>query len=217
MTGFLDKNTRVLDMVLTSHGKYLLSRSELHFCYWIPYDDEIAYDPFIAESGSMSGEQLTSSIYQAIESTPIREATTGYRSFNSSGSDFTNVHMPMFTTAQGQKILPRVIFASGSNEITTKQRRIVVTHKDANQQDVTNQMPAPSNDIDHGVERFDSTQFTLQYSYSNESFSTDFQPDGFFLRIFKSGSSGLTEVRSKHDTNNDMSYSNDIKIFTRGE
>lgn len=199
-------------MVLTSHGKRLLSTGDLHFCYWIPYDDEIDYQPFIAESGSLSADQLSASIYQAIETTPLREATTGYRNFNSSGSDFTNVHNPIFTMAQGQEVLPRTVFPeSFQRTIESKQRKVEQIYQD---RDEKGKYDNPLQARDIGIERYDSSTFVLEFTYSKDSFPTDFQPDGFFLRMLRSGSNGWTEVVPRRDMSNDLSYNNDVRIFT---
>lgn len=212
MAGFLDRDTRILDMVLTSYGKRLLSRGELNFCYWTPFDDEVDYNPFIAGSASLSDDQLSSSVYQSIETTPLREATTGYRNFNASGSDFTNVHRPIFTMAQGQDILPRASFPdSGSREVQTYQRKVQRVYTD---KDEEGKYLNPIQNVDLGVERFRSTFFTLELSYHRDSFPTDFQPDGFHVRVLRSGSSGWAEVDPRRDMNNDLAYSNDVRVFT---
>jgi hypothetical protein len=79
MAGFLDKQDRIIDMVLTGYGKTLLSKGDLRFVYWAPFDDEVDYDPYISQSGSMTAVQLSSSRQDFIESTLVREATAGYR------------------------------------------------------------------------------------------------------------------------------------------
>jgi len=212
MAGFLDRNTRIVDMVLTNNGKRLLSKGALHFCYWSPFDDEIEYSPIIAESASLTPVQLSSSIYQSIETTPIREATTGYRNFNGLGEDTTNVIRPLFTMAQGQRILPRTLFPDNSaRTIKTKQRKVQRVYiQNGKREKFLN----PIEPVDLGMERYASTAVTLDFSYSKDSFPTDFQPDGFHMKILRSGSQGWTEINPKRDMSNDLSYHNDIRIFT---
>lgn len=212
MAGFLDRDTRIVDMVLTNHGKRLLSRGELRFCYWVPFDDEVDYQPYLANSASLTSEQLSASIYASIESTPIREAVSGYRGFNLSGSDFTNVHRPLFTMAQGQQVLPRTVFPeAGTRQVTTKQRRVQRIYHDRDRSGKFINALEPK---DLGIERFESSDFSLEYSYEKDSFPADFQPDGFHMRVLRSGSNGWTEVAPRRDMNNDLSYSNDIRVFT---
>lgn len=212
MAGFLDKNTRILDMVLTNQGKALLSRGQLRFCYWIPYDDGICYDPYIAESGSMTAENLSSSIDIHIESTPMREATTGYREFNARGSDFTNVHRPMFTMAQGQQIVPRAVFpVEGERSITTSQRQVIQSFKE---RDEKGHYLAPIPSMVLGTERYDSSGFNVELKYGTDSFSDDFSPEGFRVQVFKSGSGGYVEVFSKNDLQNELCYGSDVRVFT---
>lgn len=212
MAGFLDRDTRIIDMVLTNPGKSLLSRGQLRFCYWIPYDDGICYDPYIAESGSMSAEALSSSIDLAIETTPMREATTGYRSYNASGSDTTNVHRPMFTMAQGQGIVPRAVFPPDvDREITTSQRQVIQSFKE---RDERGHYLAPVQSVVMGTERYDSAGFTVELKYGVDSFSPDFAPEGFRVQVFKSGTDGYTEVFTKRDLQNDLCYGSDVRVFT---
>lgn len=212
MAGFLDRDTRIIDMVLTNHGKSLLSKGKLNFCYWIPFDDEIDYDPYIANSSSLTADQLSSSIYRNIEDTPIREAVSGYRNFNASGSDTVNVHRPMFTIAQGQTVLPRSVFPSeGDRTITTFQRKVQRIYQD---RDRKGKLLNSIDSKDMGTERFESTNVVLDFSYSRDSFPPDFQTEGFHVRILRSGSNGWSELSPRRDMSNDLSYSNDLRIFT---
>lgn len=213
MAGFLDKDTRIIDMVLTGYGKSLLSRGELNFCYWVPFDDEVDYDPHIAESGSLSAVALSSSIADSIENTLVREATTGYRMFNLLGKDQTNVINPVFTTAQKQDVLPRIA-VSGSVSVTTYQRKVkksfVVNEKDG-------KGVAQLSDSDVGVERFNSSQDSIKMGYEKDGFVGAARPDGFFVTVFESGSNGLVELKPKRDVSNDLCFGSDLKVHTGEE
>jgi hypothetical protein len=213
MAGFLDRDNRIIDMVLTNNGKRLLSQGDLRFCYWTPFDDEIDYQPYIAESSSLSQDQLSSSIYSSIENTPVREAVSGYRNFNSSGSDTVNVIHPMFTMPQGQKVLPRSVFVenTGTFVISTNQRSVQRIHQKG---EATGKFINSIQPQDLGVERFDSTDFSIFLSYFKDSFPSDFQTEGFQIRVLKSGSNGYVELRTRRDMNNDLTYSNDVKVLT---
>lgn len=218
MAGFLDRDTRIIDMVLTSQGKSLLSKGALKFCYWIPFDDEIDYRPFLAESGSLSTAQLSASVYRSIEETPIREATTGYRNFNASGSDYTNVHNPMFTMPQGQVVLPRSSFPSTSSsldsqhhQIRTSQRKVQRIYQDRDNWGKFSNKIEP---MDIGTERYESSNFVLEFSYTKDSFPPDFPTEGFHIRILRSGSNGWVELDPRRDMSNDLTYSNDVRVFT---
>ena len=217
MAGFLDRNTRVLDMVLTSHGKSLLSKGQLRFCYWVPYDDEVDYQPYIAESGSLLPDQLSASIYLSIEDTPVREATTGYKNLNAKGEDFTNVRNPIFTKSQGQKVLPRAAFPVDADRgVESLQRKVqrMYVDRDASGKQLNTLQP-----VDLGVERFGSTSLTLEFAYKRDSFPTDFEPDGFLVKMFRSGSNGLVEVLPRRDMSNFNAFKNDLRVITfpRGE
>lgn len=212
MAGFLDRDTRIIDMVLTNQGKSLLSRGQLRFCYWTPFDDEIDYRPYVAESGSLTSEQWTTSFNRSIEETPIREAVAGYRDVGPSGSDTVNVNRPIFTMGQGQVVLPRATFpADGTRELETKQRRVQRIYQD---RDKKNKYVNSIEPHDLGIERFDSSAFVLEFSYTKDSFPPDFQPEGFHVRVFRSGSNGFVEVTPRRDMSNDIAYSNDVRVFT---
>lgn len=212
MAGFLDPTTRVLDMVLTNQGKALLSKGQLHFCYWIPFDDEVVYTPYISLSGTLTAAQLSASNDVNIESTPIREATTGYQTWNMNGQDNTNVNNPMFTMAQGQENIPQAVLPStSSQEIVTSQRKVVKVFRD---RDEKGKFLKPTPPVDVGLERYDSTAFTLELSYTKDSFAPDFAPDGFRVQVFKSGSGGMVELFPKNDMQNDLCYGSDVRVYT---
>lgn len=212
MAGFLDRSTRILDMVLTNQGKSLLSRGELNFCYWVPFDDGVDYDPVLMNSASLTTEQLSASIYSSIESSPVREAVTGYRSLNAFGRDETNVSRPLFTMAQGQKVLPRTEFPPESvREVEVKQRKI---QKFFQEIDKTGRYINKLEPVDLGIERFAPTSFALTLGYTRDSFPSDFQPEGFLLRVFRSGSDGYNELKPRRDMSNELAYSNDVRLTT---
>ena len=210
MSGFLDKETRIIDMVLTGYGKGLLSSGDLKFVYWIPFDDEVDYEPYISTSGSMNDTQFSSSINTQIEATLVREATTGYKFLNMSGSDMTNVNRPMFTMAQGQRIIPKIEHGRDDGyDVGTSQRKIseIFVKRDSDGTIVEHNGP-----FDRGYERFDATSVDIDISYTADSFPSDFKHEGFFVRVFSSGSDGLIEVRHKRDSNNEIAFSNDIRL-----
>lgn len=67
--GYLDKQSRVIDVVLTERGRKLYSAGALDFAYFALFDDGIDYDP-VASSGSYSDADRE---YQ-IELAPVLEA-----------------------------------------------------------------------------------------------------------------------------------------------
>ncbi len=66
--GYLDKQSRVIDIVLTERGRRLYAAGELEFSFFGLFDDGIDYDPFY--TGSLSEEERA----LQIESTPMLEA-----------------------------------------------------------------------------------------------------------------------------------------------
>lgn len=66
--GFLDRQSRVIDIVLTGRGRELFAIGELDFAHYAFFDDGIDYDPW--SSGSLTDEQRDELVY----STPMFEA-----------------------------------------------------------------------------------------------------------------------------------------------
>lgn len=213
MGGFLDKETRIVDMVLTGLGKRLLSQGDLSFVYWVPFDDEVDYDPYIYNSGSLTMAQMSQSQFDQVEATLVREATSGYRSMNKSGSDYTNVHRPLFNMPQSQRVLPRMqsSFGTGSVELTleVKQRKVYDIHIRKDQFGNTIEQLGP---YDRGQERYESSNVILGYKYAPGSFPPDFNSDGFLVRVYRSGSEGLIEVGERLDSENQIAYGPEIRF-----
>ena len=67
--GYLDKQSRVIDVVLTERGRKLYSSGRLDFAYFGLFDDCIDYDPAKC-SGSFSDDEREAQI----EATPVFEA-----------------------------------------------------------------------------------------------------------------------------------------------
>lgn len=53
--GFLDKQSRVVDFVLTERGRRLYATGQLDFAYFSLFDDGVDYDPY--STGSLSHEE----------------------------------------------------------------------------------------------------------------------------------------------------------------
>lgn len=66
--GFLDRQNRVVDVVLTGRGRELFAVGELDFAYYSFFDDGIDYDPW--STGTLSDDQRE----ELIHSTPMLEA-----------------------------------------------------------------------------------------------------------------------------------------------
>lgn len=212
MAGFLDKNNRIMDVVLTGEGKYLLSKGELRFVYWVPFDNEVDYDPFLTTTGSLTAIQKSASIDEQIENSPVREATTGYRRMSVSGSDTTNLREPLFTVPQGLMVVPRMTGTdgpTGSIDIEVKQQKVseLFIKKDP-AGNVTEQLGP----YERGFERFDTSVFVLGYGYTRAGFPLGHPLDGFLVKVYRSGADGLTEVDARRDMNNELAFNNDLAL-----
>lgn len=217
MAGFLDKNTRVVDMHLTMEGKRLLSLGQLRFSYFALFDDEVDYDPFISQSGSMTAAQISGTRDDYIENTLVREAVSGYRLSNRSGSDNVNVQKPLFTMKQGAKYLPRMsgsLAPTGSITLQAYQQKYQdsYTRVDKNGTVIENLGP-----IDQGYNRFGSQVRQVAYDLTPSDVALDpAHQDGILIRVFKSGSEGLQEIKPRPNAANRLTYSNDL-VFGVGQ
>lgn len=200
-------------MVLTGYGKDLLSKGELRFVYWVPFDDEVDYDPPIMNSASLTSVALTGSIFDQVEATLVEEAKTGYAKLNKSGSDHTNVFRPLFTMAHGQRILPRMTASdgpTGSVNLEVKQQKFTEVHVKKDQFGNTIEQLGP---FDRTISRYEASNKTFAYKYAPGSFPSDYQPEGFLVRVYRSGTEGLVEIDERLDERNDIAFNNDLKFF----
>jgi len=212
MAGFLDKKSRVVDMVLTDYGKELYSKGTLRFKYYAFSDDEVDYDPWISESGSLSNVELTSSKIDHIEDTLVREAVFG-RQFDEApvSRDQTNIQRLMYTMPQGQKILPKLklspdVISGSVSSVQQKIERVSVTR------DQYGNIVDRSEPQSLGYEKFKASRLTFDFKV--EDFFDESRTKGVLIRIFSSGSDGFTEIRNKKDLENILSYSNDLRVLT---
>jgi len=211
MAGFLDKNDRVVDMVLTGYGKSLLSKNGLRFVSWVPMDDEVDYNPFLSNSGSLTVLQLSSSISEQIEYCPVREATTGYKTLNRTLVDTTNGNDTIFTIAQGQKIVPLIRTGSlpVSLLITTDQRKVVDLLDKKDYSGKTVELLGP---VDRGFQRLKTSKKDLEVSFVNGSYPQEHKVSGFFVRVFSSGSDGYIEIDPKLDEKGNVTYNGELQV-----
>lgn len=211
MAGFLDKNTRVIDMVLTDYGKELYSKGDLEFSFYAFSDDEVDYDPWISGSGSLTATQLTSSKIEQIEATLVREAVFGLpKNLCPAAKDQTNIKDLLFTIPQGQKILPRMTISpdalSGTINVTQQKLQRSVVSRDS-EGNIINK----SEKIDLGFKTSNVSKYVVDFDL--KEFLNKDSNEGFLIRYFSSGSGGLTELTHKRDLDDVVSYSNDIRLF----
>jgi hypothetical protein len=217
MAGFLDKRERVVDMVLTSRGKLLLSQGNLNFVYWVVFDDEIDYTPFLYGTDQLSEPDLSALVLSQVESALVREATTGYREFDRSGSDHSNVFRPLFTMPQGQQVLPRMRVIEGDPEsstaLSTKQTKVseVQLLVDAAGNSVQSLGP-----FDRGYDHSEPEASSFELGYSQDGYPPEHRFEGFLVRVYDSGSEGFREIGQRHDLQNDSCYNDDMKIYGPG-
>ena len=214
MSGFLDKNTRVMDVILTQEGKKLLSQGKLHFVYYSFFDDEVDYDPILMDSGSMSMSELTSSKIDAIVEVPIMESMSGLiDGKNSVCLDMTNVKDVMFTVPQGQKIVPEFALDPTilSASIDVKQRKVVDVYSKVTRAGVV----IEKIEYDRGYERFDES--TENIITKIDDFLDRSVIDGCEVTVYLSGSPsfashGFIEVNNKIDLDGNVAYDDELII-----
>jgi hypothetical protein len=100
--GFLDRKSRVLDVILTERGRRLFANGELDFAYVSFFDDGIDYDPY-GSSGSMTDEERDTYAY----STPMLECHV-IPDRRSAGLPLEPLSQ-LFAAAQGYNGVPRLL------------------------------------------------------------------------------------------------------------
>lgn len=109
--GYLDKQSRVIDVVLTELGRKLYATGRLDFAYFGLFDDCIDYDP-VSASGSYTDAQRE----EQMEATPVPEAPFI--------RDVRGVVAPLeptahiFTAAPGYRVIPMMLSPIDASSVT---------------------------------------------------------------------------------------------------
>lgn len=189
--GFLDGSERVQDVVLTPEGRRLLSLGQLEFAYFSVHDDGLHYRPTNYLSGSL-GDEENSDVRPRIEDTPMLEAFPGRPIETAVDVDF--VLRPaefLFDVPAGHRFVP-------SLQVTP---------------DVTGSLIM----VDQG--RLDGAsagaqKLVLRQSDNSLTLLLDMRDgapqEGFLMRLYASGSDGLSEIIPELDAMNRMSYGLDL-------
>ena len=75
--GFLDRQSRVIDVVLTEHGRRLYSTGQLDFAYFSLLDDGIDYDPWTTGSFDDSARDAAVANALILEAPVLRDTRDG--------------------------------------------------------------------------------------------------------------------------------------------
>lgn len=214
MAGFLDKQERIIDMVLTEDGKRLFAAGKLEFSYFAFFDDEVDYSPIIYDSGSLTSAALSASVEAQIEATPVREATHGLgldRSWDD--LDHVNAIRPLFTMPQGQNVLSRVLYdpdvVSGSIQVVQAKVDEITKRRDR-----AGKVVEVIGPIDRGFDRRSTTTFVVDLSLSD--FFDESTAEGTAVSLFVSGSDGYSRVTPKLDATDDLSFGTSMKMYLDG-
>jgi hypothetical protein len=234
MAGFLDPKERVIDMVLTETGKQLLMKGELRFVYWIPFDDEVDYNPQVITLDAGHEQQTVEERRQELAETPLTmEAKMGYRGFNLAEEDLTNVHRPMFTAVPGVGLstpLPQAVVDTDAVNIRVEQRKLTKTYVQRDHEG--NVIGGQAGPIDVGFQRSNGSTADINASYSTGSFTSDSQLEGFLVTMYQSsslvskaigtgvladtyvlsGSGGHREVLHNRDSKGNIVYHNNLTL-----
>ncbi len=221
-------------MVLTDVGKSLFLKGDLHFVYWIPFDDEVDYDPSVGGKVPVGTAMVSAALLdpgqrkeyqiQLTESPLVREATIGYRGLSCTEEDTTNVHRPMYSAPPGVGQTYPLLSASvstGSLEVVVSQQRqskVYVQHDAAGQAVI--QTIGPTDPI---FRRRAQNEAVLAAEYlldKNDLSNT--QLEGFLVTVYHSSTimtdasgnvtGGFEEILQNRDSKNDIVYRNDITL-----
>jgi hypothetical protein len=207
MAGFLDSKERIIDMVLTDVGRSLLLKGDLRFRYWIPYDDEIDYNP---QATPRAGQTVQERIIELIEEPVVREATLGYGGLNKEATDTTNVIRPMFTAPPGvghNYGLPRATVDRNAIAVTVNQKKLSKLYE---QRDSSGNEIVKTTQVDIGYQRSDSNEEVINASFPDDAFPDGTQLEGFLATVYLSSSEGYEEILSNRDSAGGIVYRNDI-------
>lgn len=216
MAGFLDSKQRVIDMVLTGHGKMLLSHGELRFIYWAAFDDEIQYSSPHGSTGSLVQDPLvpllSGSALTAYTEDPLQmEANQGYRLFgNLRGEDRCNVNRALLTVPPGQTTVPSASISYNRNVIMATQQPVVQEFWRAGSDG--NPIDAYYNRTNMGVLRFGSAEMRVEAKYSNDSYPKNHKLEGFYVRVLASSSYGYHDQHHTLSDNSDIVFGADLKM-----
>lgn len=212
--GFLDPKERIIDFVLTGVGKGLLTRGDLVFKYWAPFDDEVDYYPPV---DGQRADQTEDQRRQEITETPlVREACSGYSVKNLSDDDQTNVQRPLYTAMLGsghEAPLPKVSVSPSSASIEFSQRKTSVVYE---YRDESGNVINKVGPVETGVERFGASEVLVEASYPVGSVAGEGRSGGFLVTVYASGSDQYyEEVLHNRDSSGDVVYKNDLKLVVR--
>jgi hypothetical protein len=214
MPGFLDSKERIIDLVLTGVGRSLLSQGKLKFAYWIPYDDEIDYDPYVNTSASLTSAELETAKHNLTEDPLIVEAATGYALNNQQNRDKVNVNRPLYTLPRSSHVLPTMMIAGIDGGIDIEMEQKAYIRKYFYQGATGQSIEIPGSGQVSDVDRKNSTEANVEMSYSG-SFGEGYTSDGFLITVYSSSSQGFVEISHKRDSQGSIAYKNDLKIVKR--
>lgn len=218
MAGFLDPKECVIDLVLTDTGKSLLMKGDLQFVYWIPFDDEVDYDP---PATPRVDQTLADRQIELLETPLIREATMGYKGLNLRAEDTTNLHRPMYSAAPGvgqNSPLPQLKVDTTTGVVSVRQTPL----KKYYGPDLIAQMS--SSIVGFKRETFDEFRVLAGYDHgASGSLPADTKTEGFLITMHTSGVlkkddnqqdvGGFAEVIHNFDSTGSIVYSNDLKLI----
>jgi len=212
-------------MVLTDVGKSLLLKGDLHFVYWIPFDDEVDYNPMIPGSGSMDARHLQMSQTMKTEDPLIREATMGYRGLAYTEVDTTNVYRPMYSAPPGvgqTYPLLEVAINTGSMQVNMTQQKsskLYVQYDDKGQTIIRTIGPG-----DEAFQRRAISENKLEATYPSDKneLPHDIKLEGFLITMYHSSTikknefgqdvGGYEEILQNRDSKDQIVYRNDLAL-----
>lgn len=226
MAGFLDSKEQVIDMVLTDVGKSLLLKGDLRFKYWIPFDDEVDYNP---QATPRTGQTQVERELELTETPLTREATMGYRGLNFREEDTTNVYRPMFTAPPGvghSYPVPRMTVNTGSLSVSVKQKKLKRKYvSDDDNKTVVTDLGFQRVSQDEAVVEAKYVDRNIEYvsaTLAQQPFPEGTNVEGFLVTVYHNSTlkldelgqqvGGFEEVLNNRDMTGSITYRNDIKV-----
>ncbi len=165
--GFLDKQSQIVDVVLTEHGRRLYASGKLDLVYFAVLDDGVDYDPYPATLSDTDRETM-------IEHASSFEAPIVMRRNDPIGTLEPVNHV--FTAADGFETIPQISSPMTSSFDVSCAQYVAIDSKYA---------------------RKATSRANILMALDGEA---EAGAHGFTVRVFSSGSSGLTWLGPRRDS-----------------
>ncbi len=196
---FLNKINRIIDMKLTDLGRDLLAKNKLNFVYYAFSDDTIDYSQQIHNSASLSSSQISSTIEELIGQTYGMEVVNGhFIGKNMFNEDTTNIKNLLYTNKTDASVLLSGTLDNYENEYELKFVQTEVKQ-------ISEKVGIVNTEKFLYFER-DNKNNVLIFKLDDENV------DGYFIRVFESGTDGFKDIKLSYGKKGVPTYSKYMEV-----